>query len=231
MISTAKINATVRQIGQFDAMVANFKENYHYLPGDAPAFGGDGDGVIDTTANCGWDDFGDANVCEIANFWHAMAPDIYAATACGAFGAPVFTSGPSRNVPASRLGRANSFFISLPLTLDQFHADKSRHQNYYVILSPLQVANDTWHHFITSISANAALTARDMLSLDSKIDDGYANSGSFVSGAIGNRGDGYGGIISSPLSTCSSGPNYDLTHDSEECTPLIRIGGTTGDPQ
>ena len=42
LIQSAAINATVSQIQQFDASTMAFKSKYKYLPGDAPAFGGDG---------------------------------------------------------------------------------------------------------------------------------------------------------------------------------------------
>src|SRR5689334_12951196 len=52
MVATAKIGSFVAQLQQTDAVVSNFKTKYNYLPGDAPAFGGDGDGIIDCGPSC-----------------------------------------------------------------------------------------------------------------------------------------------------------------------------------
>jgi prepilin-type N-terminal cleavage/methylation domain-containing protein len=51
MIDTSKIEAQVRQIGQFDSAVANFVTKYNSLPGDSPQFGGNGTGVISDRIN------------------------------------------------------------------------------------------------------------------------------------------------------------------------------------
>jgi prepilin-type N-terminal cleavage/methylation domain-containing protein len=75
MISAANITATVKQIGQFDAGVENFETKYGYLPGDAPAFGGNGDGLIDwATADPTAPTVVSGFVCEIANFWNDVDP-------------------------------------------------------------------------------------------------------------------------------------------------------------
>ena len=48
MIRTAKMGAFIRQIGQFDIAVSNFRTKYGYLPGDSPyhTAAGDGDGFV-----------------------------------------------------------------------------------------------------------------------------------------------------------------------------------------
>ena len=233
MISTAKINAQVRQIGQFDAAVMNFKTLYNYLPGDAPMFGGDGDGVIDTTAGCGYDDFADSTTCEIANFWSSLFPGQYSSSACGAFGPDVVITGTGRNFPVATIGKNNSFIVALPMTTGNYYnADKVNPRHFYTIMDPSQQTRvDVWHHWVQTSSANSAVKPNDALALDAKIDDGLADSGYVLSGAIGNRGDGYGGIKATGLATCSSGATYQVQNTGYECTPLIRIGGSVGVPQ
>lgn len=96
MISTSKITATISQIQQFDAGVMNFKTKYHYLPGDAPAFGGNGDLVIAMSqANYENRYFG----CEMSDFWHDIMPDQYTITPSGLCelpGVPPAISGASK---------------------------------------------------------------------------------------------------------------------------------------
>ena len=238
MISTAKINAQVRQIGQFDAMVLNFKTKFNYLPGDAPAFGGDGDGAIDATeAACsGCGDDVQTFFAEIGNFWHDADPEQYPGTALWAFpGSKPTTTGPSKNVPMSKFGKGGSFVIAAALSTDDHFADKTNLRNVYVILDPTQAQQLTGYpaySFPRTTSTNSAVSPAELMSLDSKIDDGIANSGNVLSGAIAVRGCcSWGAPVAVPLATCSSGPTYDLTHDSYECTPLIRIGGSVGVPQ
>ncbi len=235
MIGTAKINAQVQQIGQFDAMVLNFKENYHYLPGDAPAFGGDGDGVIAGTASGGYRGDFTTFSCEIGNFWNNLMPEKYkGAGACIQPGIATQTNGLLMAAPLAKLGSENSFFIASAIGLYASCLTQTS-QNYYAILNASQgkFANGGtgWYAFDTTTSSNSSLKPVDLLALDSKMDDGLANSGYVLSGSIGNCYSNLGGINSTPLATCSSGARYDLTHDTYECTPLIRIGGSVGIPQ
>ncbi len=242
MISTAKIGAQVRQIGQFDAMVSNFKSQYNYLPGDAPAFGGDGDGVLDLTAvqYPSNDNGATAFMCEIANFWHNLDPAQFPGSNPCVFqthGIPALTSGPSKSAPSAKIGNSGSLFVALPITADGIYANLSLKQNYYVILGGSQLQspvaqNGNDYNILPTNSSNSPATPVDALALDLKIDDGAANSGIVLSGAIGPSG--YACCAAptlSALATCSSGAAYQVQNSGYECTPLIRIGGSVGDPQ
>ena len=238
MISTAKISAQVRQIGQFDAMVLNFKTKFNYLPGDAPAFGGDGDGVIDATAICcgGVDNALAAFTGEIGNFWHDLDPQQFPGMAIYVQpGTMTETNGSSKNVPLSKIGIEGSYVMAQALSIDSGFADITNKSNYYAILTGSQahsIAVDGWFHFTPTTSSNSAVRPSDSLALDAKMDDGLANSGNIISGAIGSyNGQSYGGIVASPISTCSSGAAYQIQNAGYECTPLIRIGGSVGVPQ
>ena len=243
MISTAKINAQVQQIGQFDAMVLNFKTRFNYLPGDAPQFGGDGDGVIEVSA--GWGGGDDSTVvfaCEIANFWNNMDPVdyVYSPNTCVVgTGAKANYSGSTKKVPLSKIGQTNSFFIATALTINKTTADKTNPENYYAILESSQAQTtilDGRYYFASTSATNSSSSPVELLALDQKIDDGVANSGNILSGSIGTGGPGViagaGGIFASPAAgLCSSGATYTLAHTGYECTPLIRIGVQTGNPQ
>ena len=234
MITTAKINATVRQIGQFDVMVTNFKESYHYLPGDAPAFGGNGDGIISCGTFCGI--AVTVFVCEIANFWSALDSTTYQSVPCSLPGGKAVTSGPNKNVPLAKLGTPGDYFIASAISgTVPGSADTVNIRNFYAIVSAAQAQNlSVWnlYHFNMTTSANSAVSPADLAALDGKIDDGAANAGNILSGAIIDEGDGaYGGIGAIPLATCSVGSSYLTSNSGNECTPLIRIGGSVGLPQ
>jgi prepilin-type N-terminal cleavage/methylation domain-containing protein len=231
LISGAKIASTVQQIQQFDAGVMAFKSKYNYLPGDAPAFGGDGDGVLESEPTIS---AVTAFACEIANFWNNLdALQFPGSSVCAAPGALPTDSGSGKNVPQSKLGPPGSFIITATLSTDGRYADTANIRNYYAILGNNEAKSIayTYYLFNTTSATNSALKPIELDALDVKLDDGIANAGSVISGGIGDYA-GYGGIIDTPTTgLCSSGPSYDITHDSYECMPLIRIGAMAGDPQ
>lgn len=240
MISTAKINAQVRQFGQFDAMVMSFKTKYNYLPGDAPAFGGDGDGIVDIGTAFSQNYVGEF-ACEMANFWNNIDPLQYpGGSACngGGPGAKVITSGAGKNAPATKFGKNDSWVVALGLgvTGDQVADTTSLNKgNYYAILDGTQGQDSGpgWYVFYATTATNSSVTPAELLALDKKMDDGFADSGIILSGRIGNgSGSGWGVAEALPATgLCSSGASYTVTHSEYECTPIIRIGGSVGDPQ
>ena len=236
MINTAKISAEVRQIGQFDAGVMSFKAKYNFLPGDAPALGGDGNGILAVPLYLGAGYDIQTFVCETGNFWHDFDPVQFPGIApCAQPGARPSIDGIDKNVPESKLGRPRSFVIASALSIDGYSADTSDPRNFYVFLGPTIAQSLSWagyYSFDATTSNNSSVRPVDLLALDKKIDDGIANAGTVLSGAIAVRGCcTWGAPVAVPLATCSSGPNYDLTHDSYECTPMIRIGVSVGAPQ
>ncbi len=236
MISTAKINSQAQQIAQFDAMVMNFKERFNFLPGDAPAFGGDGDGVIAQTAAT-FDNNVGSFACEIANFWNTIdAIQFPGSSPCAAPGAKANISGPEKNVPESKLGAPNSYLIAIAMSVDGHWADLNSPRNFYVILSGSQAqsTDSGYYQFSETTTAlqNSALKTVDAFALDKKLDDGNANTGNVLSGAMGPFCCAVGGMTQTPLPTCSDGAGqYLFSSTGYECTALIRIGGMSGDPQ
>lgn len=239
MIATIKITMQVAQIQQFDAAVMNFKTKYNYLPGDALQFGGDGDGMImlnmaQAPAVSADNDIS-AYVCERASFWGELFPEQYARDVypCWPPGLQATTLGSNKNVPAAKLGINGSFLEVSPLgdISYSFYADMTKRQNGYVILSPTQnqITTGGWYRAQDTVSGvNSALKPADLLALDEKMDDGLGTSGTILSGAIVNTG-----INPTALATCSDNVSgaYYVQNNSYECTPFIRIGGQTGDPQ
>jgi prepilin-type N-terminal cleavage/methylation domain-containing protein len=233
MISTAQIAAVASQIQQFDAGVMNFKTKFNYLPGDAPGFGGDGDGIIDDGIVWG-DPYSNvvcANYGEIATFWNTLFPDKYLTGTYATPGSKLSKG----TTPISSLGKSNSYFVASAVAggVDNCTVDNSDRRNFYTILdsSNGQIQVGAGIAFEPSTSLNSAVKPAELLALDKKIDDGIANSGNIISGSLGIYRPGQGGIrpIASPL--CSSGATYTVANTGYECTPLIRIGGQTGNPQ
>lgn len=232
MIGAAKITATVTQIGQFDAGVANFKAKYNYLPGDAPAFGGDGNGVIDIM----WYNSVTRFACELPNFWSSIDQQQYKSYVCvGSSGVQAIAKGDNKNVPESKLGSSGSFFIASALSSDGGTADLTDPKNYYAILSGTQLQTLIFgdYDMVPTTDENSPVKSADLLALDSKIDDGVANLGNVISGSIANyQSVGIGGIIATPATgICSIGGSYLVNDPGYGCTPLIRIGAQAGDPQ
>jgi hypothetical protein len=155
---------------------------------------------------------------------------------CGAPGAAPNIGGASKNVPSANFGKPGSFFIASALAgSNGYEADSSNPLNFYTVLdsSQAQVPYSGYYQFSTTSLLNSAVKPSDLLALDEKIDDGIANSGNVLSGEIYNSGGyGYGGIVGVPgAGICSSGATYLANDTGYECTPLIRIGAQTGDPQ
>jgi hypothetical protein len=238
MISTSKVNAMAMQLGQFDAGVENFKTKFNYLPGDAPAFGGNGDGAIGMYptrgANMNW--FFD---CEIGNFWYSIDSTQFTGAACnGTAGTMPIASGPGQNVPASKLGISGSLVIASGIgqSYTNNNIDLTNPRNYYAIFNPAAISPllyGAYHGaFITTTTSNSAVKPVDLLALDQKIDDGVGTTGNVLSGSIGNDSGGHPGINATALTACSSaGGVYNLSNTGYTCTPLIRIGGSVNDPQ
>jgi prepilin-type N-terminal cleavage/methylation domain-containing protein len=238
MISTSKITATIQQIGQFDAGVENFKTKYNYLPGDAPAFGGDGNGVISGVGTTGGYYLNVAGFdCEIAAFWNNIDPQNYpGASVCDDVGVQANTTGPNKNVPLSKLGSPNAFFIAsaMPDNSTNRSADPASQRNYYAILdgAQAQTADYIFQSTCPTCSGRSSVKPADLLALDKKIDDGIGNTGNVLSGSM-KFNISLGAISLDSAYNCSdiSSGAYNVSVTTYECTPLIRIGAQTGDPQ
>lgn len=235
MIGAAKINSQIAQIQQFDAGTANFKTKYNHLPGDSPIFGGDGNGVLTSSSPGAWDGsnwtegrhFGG----EICRYWTSIDKVGFPATA-GCANKSALTNGVNKNVPAAKFGKNGSFFIAQSSTTNGYGIQPATSNLYYVMLEQMQgqtAASNAW--FLTTTSLNSAATPAELSSLDNKMDNGISNTGNVISASMANwTGGGRGGVILTPLSTCSDGSGvYQVQNPGYECTPAIRIGSQTGD--
>lgn len=237
LIGTAKVAATVSQLQQFDAGVMSFKEKYRNLPGDSPIFGGYGRGLIRSFP---WN----ANSLDvrsfgggIANFWNQWNPEEFPGT-CSFSGntfCNIVFSGPTKNVAMAKIGNKNAFFIASAVSADGLNFDPNV-AHYYAIAdeSQLQYTNlpTSFRHTNSAAAGGAGnpLKPAELLAIDSKADDGIADSGSVVSGAFRKNASGAGCAISTnpPLATCSVGVKYQTQNNAYTCTPLIRMGAQVG---
>lgn len=231
MINTAKINATVQQISQFDAGTMSFKARFNYLPGDAPAYGGDGDGLITGM----WGAQVNVYRCEMVWYWNHINPDEYASETCDFNGTKATISGAGKNVPASKGGKPGSWFLATAISdASARNADPNNPANYYVIVDGDQAQTPSiWsaYQFRPTTSDTATFSPPDLLALDKKMDDGAADAGNVIAGTFVDDSGGWGAVTNIERTECSSNADYNLTNTGYECTPLIRIGGYAESPQ
>ena len=230
MIGTAKIQALVRQVGQFDAAVTNFQTKFNGLPGDVNAVsaagGGaglsDGNGLITSTGS------GTASATfsgEIGTFWHDLSISGFSTNGNGTNGTtfvqtlaagPLVVSGVNANAPKAAGGASTGTFVG-------FGAGTS---NYYMLGTTGNTSNaGAW---VPAVGGTGAVKPTDALAIDTKMDDGVPTSGLVQSGAFvagGPLGVGAG------IASCQAANLYVLATSTYDCDLVFRIGSAVGNPQ
>ena len=234
MVSNSKVTAQVQQYGQLDAQVMAFKTRYNgYLPGDVPFLGSqqNGDGLI-TRGRCCWGNQVGVFTGETEAFFGQLDPQKYKEPTPSDGGSAPITTGPNKDVPLAKMGKPGSFLVvtAAPLVSNNPTVDTVNKRNYYIMVdkNSAQTPLSGFYVFDYTTSTNSAATPNELLALDKKIDDGVANSGIVISGRINLNSSG---TDLDALTTCSVGANYIISNPGYECTPLVRVGGSTGDPQ
>jgi len=219
MINTTRIQAFTRQIGQFDAAVANFGDKYGGIPGD--------NGRIYTAARTGpsavtlYDE-------EMANFWPSLsisglkaeedAVGGYTATLAYAnqfpYGAP--------NAPRSRVG-TDAGIITFGVEDPDIYSDSgiTGYVNFYV------VANCTGMISTTASCING-VTGADAIAIDTKLDDGAGDNGMVVGFTAGAALVSFASISGATEAAYTPGTDVNTTTGN---IVVIRIGSQTGDPK
>ncbi len=190
LIDAAEIRSQIQQIEKYNAAVNTFKLKYGYLPGDiseptASAFGftigyrgncagtGDGDGVIEGTWTCAGHG-GQMGNGEIAMFWSDLSNAglidqkfDFAATAS----ATTFIDITAGYYPKAKLG--GSIFAS-SMACGSWAPDcvAATGFNYFVISSVSGMATGP-----IEIAGTPSLTVQQAYSIDSKMDDGFPQTG------------------------------------------------------
>jgi len=211
MIGTTRTQTTIRQIGQFDAAIANFQTKFNQLPGDTSLMGataGNNDGKIDATTSF--------FKGEIGKFWS----DLSASGLTNPTGGGTFTdasAGAAWSTATSPLASVgtNGFYFAFGSTAGT---------NFYIISNPSST-NDGGHAIVPA----PALKPADALAIDAKLDDGNAMTGNTLGTGVADNT--LAKAIAAPSAdTCASHTSglYTTGTQTVACSLAIRIGVSTG---
>jgi prepilin-type N-terminal cleavage/methylation domain-containing protein len=203
MISTTKIQAFTRQLGQFDAAVATFKDRYKFLPGDSDKLttitrtnATKNNGIIEAETTNSIDG-------EQAIFWAELGTTGLKNEKGATFDA-TWSSGPTNtNSPKAKAGK-NTFVVPLG----------SANGNFYAVGAPDAMTG-------AAFKMKEGFDAQDALAIDMKSDDGSATAGN-VRGVVG-------AITTSAAFTTPAGTAYDVDSSPTATALGIRMGSSSGD--
>jgi len=214
LINSAKTQAQIRQIQQFDIAVTQFKAKFKFLPGDSPKFPSDGDG---NGAGIG---FGDGNNLLQAN--RAGYSQQFCQTAvyigeCDEFWKQLGDTGMIKNTYTNDYTTGILPDIGAPraiykhtTVLPYYNPVISANKNYFIL------QGNTTNAGIANLTRGPALTSIEVVALDTKLDDGLAASGTVL---------GIAAPINdvSPVTQCLSAGVYDLNNKDQVCSPLFEM--------
>lgn len=178
LINSARTNAFIKQIQQYDIAVANFQTNYNSLPGDTNILDGDGD-----TANCesGIEGDGDGVIesradgayftCEADDFWPHLTQTKMLIDGTQYISYDNVLPWPEAIgtvVPKSKIGNNTGFFLRQKPSGWLWFEDWAGASAYEI----KQTGLGTMDGF--------SVPVYDALAVESKIDDGSGSSGSIV---------------------------------------------------
>ena len=225
LIESAKINAQVQQLSQFDTSVSLFHEKFQALPGDSTHFGGNGDGAIARiggggatfTDSSNWDVNGFDD--EIANFWSSLFPDSYEGKSYSTF--TIIPEG-GKQAPSARMNSNDAVIVAMShANSGGFRADLVNIRNHYVMMTETNFLSN--NIFRSGSSGQRAAKPIELYALDYKMDDKGADSGFIAAASVNHSSYRVGQLFN-----CSTGANYNTTNDSYDCIPFIRMGGSLG---
>lgn len=223
LIDSAKINAQVRQIQQYDIAVSNFKERYRGLPGDSTKFyaGGNDDGFIFGAG-------GDWNFREeILRYWKNLSQGSGIKTEKGVeYDINGGVMSYEISIPQAKINNDSGIMVStVAPILDAKPKTVHVGKNVYTITK--------WQGGGSNLHIDSDLTTSipptDALAVDKKMDDGIANSGD-VQAAIGGT-TRQGGIApgDTPKTTCAIGAEYQAATSTADCGLSIILMSQTGE--
>jgi len=225
MVRTAKIQAFIRQIDQFDVAITNFQTKYNSLPGDTRFFAnpGNGNGIIEDSNMLAGNSWVARFDQEVANAWTHLSSDgfmpdniVYSNDASSGIKAGI-------NTPVAKLGKAlNGKGPAVIIYRDSTQP----HESYWI--ADFSKTSSTFFNDYSLYTS--VFTPMEALAIDTKIDDGIANN------IAGNSSVGSGGIVGAwttpaPDGTrCFNNSGVYLTNNNLECMLFIRVtrvqGGT-----
>ncbi|MEI9897866.1 MAG: hypothetical protein WDN28_29425 [Chthoniobacter sp.] len=198
MIGTAKVQGVVRQLQQYDMAVSNFQTKYNQLPGDSILFSalGNNDGIV-----------GSAYPQEVGAFWADLSLGVGLKNTTG------------QDFHVFDVNTDTVFEKQIP----QFNIDQKRSVKTGLFVSQTDIGNGTKNYWLywgfggdtwwSGPSGGGAFKPIDFDAIDTKIDDGVANSGKVI-------GSGWSGF------SCASGASYNVSNSDYVCFPAIELGYT-----
>lgn len=231
MISTARVQKTVRNIQQFDSGLNNFKTTYKGLPGDSAIFGCTVGGGPQTNAcNNGiiedrWGNLlatpsmtGDFNG-EAANFWPSLQAAgftsnefnlVYDAVAsAGSFSIKL----PSQQSPQLPIGRNTGIVPQY----DTYHFATASNGGHFWLTGDFS-ANDHSSIYFSAPLPLRSISAADAAALDAKMDNGSAGD------AVGQNIASEDVFDYAPNSNnCSTAGQYNVNNSNAGCQLSIRM--------
>ena len=185
LINAASIRSTVSQVEKFYQAVNTFYGKYGYLPGDIPngpavQFGmvargtspawGDGNGVIQGSASFGnYAADGIPSAGETAVFWtDLITMRLLQGNSDADFGGHFYpsTTNPAMRFPAANIGNSNYFYV-----YTGGPGDTSTTSHYGLsAITAMAISNWTYN-------SNPGLSVSQAAAIDTKIDDGFPQSG------------------------------------------------------
>lgn len=160
MIRTSSVQAQIKQIQQIDIAVANFHTMYNGLPGDSTYFGGDGDGLIESSATDEWGG-------EMANFFADLSTIGFKNESGGVYTSTFSTSAfpfGGDNGPKSKIESNSGIFVFGMNT--PFYRVGGVPANTYIVGDATATTAFDGLNVSSSIEQNLAIA------IDVKIDDG-----------------------------------------------------------
>ena len=158
IISSTKITRAVKDLQQYDIAVTNFQTKYNSLPGDSKLFGGNGNGMIDST--------------EVLHVWSDLSVGVSLMNKSGVTYSSAPPGGPftTSNAPSLNLALPTSSGITTDMTLIL--------QSYDITTgAQSNIANYIFSDTSSGIPGGIAIFPVDALALDKKIDDANPSSG------------------------------------------------------
>ena len=243
MISTAKVQSFVRQIGQFDTAIENFRTRYNSLPGDSSVMGctvvGENicdNGQIEDELFLSSGSYADTFSAETANFWPQLQMSGFTAPGGASFTPTITTKfsvkAPSPNAPQMPIGSNTSAVV---VTLDPavignpavLSVDYTAYQicNYG---NSIGVTDSTISLSGMGCSYDLEIPVADALAIDTKMDNGLANtvnSGANINNEIVSAHMQMTGV---PESCTEDEINYNVDNSSAKCDLFVQILFQTG---
>jgi prepilin-type N-terminal cleavage/methylation domain-containing protein len=219
LIESAKMQSLVRQLGQYDAAVATFKDKFGALPGDSGLFAGtivgDADGIVDVTGAVA---AGTTWAGETAEVWVQLSASGLKNEDGTAFISTAPTAGLMNNgtrIPKSKAG-ASTAGILVVGDGDLAALDLTSNANAYVIADCTDMSS-------TTLDCQGALNGPDAIALDSKLDDGVGTTGNVV-GVLGTTD-----LVTWVTIADGNEAAYTATATANDTNVMIvRIGSTSG---